>query len=176
MTPPTPQFQHRKYNSPPLPQGNQHHPLRQHSSTFELPYHPALQQFHSGKGPHDTTTNSNSNANTCPSQPQHARQPHSQMLAASPTAPPAERPIQVPVRVANPSDILPSSEQKASSNNGGGNLRSRLDLNLDVEVTLKANIKGDLTLALLQVPQPLCLGADRRGWEGMEFDRGGMGE
>lgn len=125
-------------STPPLPfrkEINTTIPSGSSSSTFELPYHPALQQFRPGKGPHDPTTNSNTNA-----------------LAASPTAPQAEHPIQVPVRVVNPSDILPSSDSNQKAGNGGaggGNLRLRLDLNLDVEVTLKATIRGDLTLALL---------------------------
>jgi hypothetical protein len=73
------------------------------------------------------------------------------VLAASPTVPQAEHPIQVPVRVVNPSDILPSdaTQKQAGSGAGGGNLPLRLDLNLDVEVELKARVKGDLTLALL---------------------------
>lgn len=43
---------------------------------------------------------------------------------------------------------------------GGGKsdtLRLRLDLNLDIEITLKARIHGDLELALLYVPcAPFC--------------------
>lgn len=47
------------------------------SSTFELPYHPALQRFCSGKGPHDTTTNSNINTKPSHNQSQHPHQTQS---------------------------------------------------------------------------------------------------
>lgn len=56
-----------------------------------------------------------------------------------------EHPVQVPVRVVNPGNLAPSkpdTKEKAS-------LRIKLDLNLDVEITLKASLRGDLTLALL---------------------------
>jgi hypothetical protein len=55
-------------------------------------------------------------------------------------------------------ETLQGATGSALSNQGGkqGNnkdtLRLRLDLNLDVEITLKARIHGDLELALLYVP------------------------
>jgi hypothetical protein len=57
----------------------------------------------------------------------------------------------VPVRIVNPSDILPldANQKPAGSGAGGANLQLRLDLNFDVEVELKARVRGDLTLALL---------------------------
>jgi hypothetical protein len=53
-----------------------------------------------------------------------------------------EHPVQVPVRVVNPHDMK-GGESK------GGNLRLKLDLNLDVEVTLKASLRGEVSLSLL---------------------------
>ena len=56
-----------------------------------------------------------------------------------------EHPIQVPVRVVNPGDLAPPKPEAKEKSS----LRIKLDLNLDVEITLKASLRGDLTLALL---------------------------
>ncbi|KAJ2971785.1 hypothetical protein NUW58_g9318 [Xylaria curta] len=49
-------------------------------------------------------------------------------------------------------------QQQQQQNDGGKSdtLKLRLDLNLEVEVTLKARIHGDLTLALLLPPSPVA--------------------
>jgi hypothetical protein len=67
--------------------------------------------------------------------------------------PVVEHPVQVPVRVVNPDllsdQYIPGRGASDPGKGSQGNLRLRLDLNLDVEITLKAKIRGDLTLALL---------------------------
>ena len=57
-----------------------------------------------------------------------------------------EHRVQVPTRVVNPQELAPP---KAEAKGGNASLRVKLDLNLEVEIMLKASIKGDLTLALL---------------------------
>lgn len=106
------------------------------SSTFELPY----------TNPQAMTQQNR--------QQQKGSRSRKQQGGPIEQTPVVEHPVQVPVRVVNPEALpdtyIPGRGATDSGNKGSqGNLRLRLDLNLDVEITLKATIRGDLTLALL---------------------------
>ena len=58
---------------------------------------------------------------------------------------------EIPMRPGNPNQGLATGKGEKKSNDmmDQDGLKLRLDLNLDVEIELKATIKGDLTIALL---------------------------
>jgi hypothetical protein len=106
------------------------------SSTFEIPYtspQAMTQQHHQ--------------------QSKKGSRPRKQKGGPMEKTPVVEHPVQVPVRVVNPDllsdQYIPGRGASDPGKGSQGNLRLRLDLNLDVEITLKAKIRGDLTLALL---------------------------
>lgn len=60
---------------------------------------------------------------------------------------------EIPMRPGNPNQALKTAQKggkkEESSMMDQDGLKLRLELNLDVEIELKASIRGDLTLALL---------------------------
>ncbi|KAF8423315.1 hypothetical protein EV426DRAFT_139853 [Tirmania nivea] len=66
-----------------------------------------------------------------------------QQLAQRPRSQQQQQPLQGPVQ---PAPLAPPQQQQETKKDP---MRLRLDLNLDIEVTLKARIHGDLELALL---------------------------
>jgi hypothetical protein len=139
---------------PPLPLHNEINttiPSGSSSSTFEPPYHSALQQFQPQQGPSmtllliltppqiSTPTPPTANQISSPPPPQ-PRKPNSP--SESPSASSIRPMFSPPTRIRNP--VVEVRE--------GRNLRLRLDLNLNGEVTRKASVGGDWRLPCCELP------------------------